>query len=122
VSEPARILIKPITLGDRGQRYRVTYLDSIIVESTRNPEFDACRALLVLGVTGRLEIFRIDRSVPDAILDIERGAKLTTEEGDRQTLRIVRWKPHTGEASQSTIISGRPSSRTADRELAATQA
>jgi hypothetical protein len=113
------IEIEATTLGDRGQRYRVTYLGNVIVESTRNPEFDACRALLTMGVTGRLEVWRIGSSAPDARLDIERGAKLTTEEGDRQTLRIVRWKPHTGEASRSVIISGRPSPRTADRELAA---
>jgi hypothetical protein len=98
------IVIEPTTLGERGQRYRTTYLGSILVESSRNPEFDACRALLAQGITGHLEIWRAGRSAPDARLDIERGAKLTTEEGDRQTLRIVRWKPHTGEASQNSLF------------------
>jgi len=79
------------TLGDRGQRYRVTYLGGVLLESTRNPEFDPCRALLAQGVTGYLEVWRIGRSAPDAKLDIERGAMLTTEEGDRQTLRVVGW-------------------------------
>jgi hypothetical protein len=116
------IVIEPTTLGERGQRYRVTYLGSVLVESTRNPEFDACRALLAQSITGHLEVWRAGRSAPDARLDIERGAKLTTEEGDRQTLRVVRWKPHAEEVSRSVVVSGRRSSRTAARELAATQA
>jgi hypothetical protein len=29
------IVIEPTTLGERGQRYRVTYLGSVLVESTR---------------------------------------------------------------------------------------
>jgi hypothetical protein len=62
------ILIEPTTIGDRGQRYRVTYLGNIIVESTRNPEFDACRALLTRGITGKLEMWRAGKTHPDVTL------------------------------------------------------
>jgi hypothetical protein len=36
-------------VGERGQRYRVTYSGSVLIEGTLNPEFDACRALLAVG-------------------------------------------------------------------------
>ena len=46
------VVIIPAGLGKRGQQYSVTYLGSLLVESTRNPEFDACRALRARGITG----------------------------------------------------------------------
>jgi hypothetical protein len=74
------IEIEPTALGDRGQRYRVTYLGEVLIESARNPEFDACRALLARGVTGTLQIWRPGKAAPDARLDIQRGAKLTVRD------------------------------------------
>jgi hypothetical protein len=113
------IEIGPTTLGDRGQRYRVTYLGKVLVESTRNPEFDASRALLAWGVTGTLEIWRRGKSAPDARLDIQRGAKLTVHENDTG-LRLARWEPRTGDDAQMAPLSCGGRARTADGELAAT--
>ena len=62
-----RIDIEPIRVGDRGYRYRVTFAGSVLIKNTRNPEYDACRALLAKGVTGRLELacMRNVRSIVD---------------------------------------------------------
>jgi hypothetical protein len=110
---PHSIEIEPTTLGDRGQRYRVTYLGRVLVESTRNPEFDACRALLAQGITGRLLVRRAGRVCADLALDIERGARLTIRETDAAGPRLVRWEPLPGNKVQTTPLSRRVSSRTA---------
>jgi hypothetical protein len=57
------IVIEPTTFGERGQRYRVTYLGGVLVESSRNPEFDARRALLARRITGRMEVRRPGQGV-----------------------------------------------------------
>jgi hypothetical protein len=115
-----KVLIEPTSLGSRGQRYRVSYLGSIIIESSRNPEFDACRALLALGITGTLQVWRPGRTKADMRLDVERGAKLTIRETDEHGPRLVRWEPFSGDRASNVVLSRRVESRTADRELAAT--
>jgi hypothetical protein len=87
------VVITPTNVGNRGQYYRVTYLGRLLVESTRNPEFDACRALFAQGITGKLAVWRRGAAVPCMTLDIERGAGLTTCETDKDGLRLVRWRP-----------------------------
>ena len=59
-----------------GARYRVTYLGATLVESARDPEFEACRALLARGITGTLVTYSPGGSVPRMRVDIEKGAKL----------------------------------------------
>ena len=87
-----RVTIAPTALGERGHRYRVTYADGTLIEGSRVPALDACRALLALGITGKLEVWRPGKEWPDMQLDIERGAQLTVEESDRQAPRFVRWR------------------------------
>jgi hypothetical protein len=53
-----RVELEPIGLTEHGRRYRVTYAGETLVEGRRNPIFDACRALLARGITGRLEVWR----------------------------------------------------------------
>jgi hypothetical protein len=77
-----------------GARYRVTDEEGReLVASTRVPEFDAARALLAKGVTGRLEVWRASATYPAVVLDIERAAGLTVSETDRDGLQIVKWQP-----------------------------
>jgi hypothetical protein len=116
------IEIEPATLGVRGQRYRVTYLGEVLIEGTRNPEFDACRALLAHGITGTLEVWRPGGVAADMRLNIERGAKLTISETDDRGLRPVRWEPFSSDQVSSVVLSGRVEPRTAGRELVATSA
>src|SRR5262245_58911759 len=87
-----RIYLEPARMGERGQRYRVIYDGAVLIESSRNPEFDAGRMLLVRGITGQVEICRPGASFPAMRLDIEKGARLTVDDGD-EGLRFVRWRP-----------------------------
>lgn len=67
---------------------------AVLIEDTWNPEFEACRALVTRGITGRLEVWRADKPYPCLIFpDIEEGARWTVEESDTVGPRIVRWKP-----------------------------
>jgi hypothetical protein len=88
-----RIWIEATGLGASGLRYRVTRNEVTLIESTKNPEFDSARALLAQGIVGQLEVWRRGAGFPAMRLDIEKGAKLTVEEGDREGLRFVRWRP-----------------------------
>jgi hypothetical protein len=45
-------------------RYRVEYLSEVLIESSDDPTFDACRALLALGIRGRLQTPMPDRRMP----------------------------------------------------------
>jgi hypothetical protein len=88
-----RIDIEPLSLGNRGQRYLVRHAGSVLVESSRNPEFDACRLLLVKGITGMLEVWHTGATFAAMRLDIAKGATLTVEDSDRVGPRFARWRP-----------------------------
>src|SRR5262249_35915008 len=104
---PIRIIIEPTTLGDRGQRYLVSYAGERLIESTRNPEYDACRALLAKSITGRLEIWRAGAAFPASSIDIGRGARWTVLETERESPRMVRWRSFLAGESQDGV-SARP--------------
>lgn len=86
-----KILIEPTKLGQKGQRYQVTFEDEVILEDTSNPEYDACRVLLSRGITGRLETWRRNLSYPCLILDIARAAKLTVKDNNSGTPVICKY-------------------------------
>ena len=87
-----RIDIEPLGLGEMGRRYLVRHAGEVLVERSRNPEFDACRALLARGITGRLEAWHQGASYPSMRLDIEKAAKLTVKDGDGGT-GFAGWTP-----------------------------
>ena len=112
-----RVEIEKANLTEHGQRYRVAFTGETLVEGRRNPIFDACRALLARGITGRLEVWRRGKTSADMQLDIEKGAGLRIEEGDRQSLKLRRWAPMpvsqgrgdpTAATSRSTVLGTRP--------------
>ena len=103
-----KISIEPTNIrGARGQQYRVIYNDAILIEDTRNPEYEACRMLLAMGINGMLETWRPDRQAPCLRLDIGRGANLTVEEGQRVGPRLRRWVAHPDAANLEAISCSR---------------
>jgi len=112
-----RIDIEPIGLGQRGQLYLVSYGGAVLVERSRNPEFDACRALLEQGATGRLEVWRRGTTCPALRLDIETGARLTVEESLAIGPRFARWQPRSEDLASNDLSSSDVSPRTAAGEL-----
>lgn len=75
-------------------RFRVTYLGKTLFESARDPEFEACRALLARGVTGTLVTYSPGSSVPRMRIDIAKGAQLMTIDNAEDGPRIGRYRPH----------------------------
>ena len=70
-----RIVIEPTGVrGERGCRYRVLYGGEIMIWDTWNPEYDAARALVANGVTGKVEVWREGKVA--STMDIEGAAKL----------------------------------------------
>jgi hypothetical protein len=97
------ITIEPISMGQRGMRYRVSYAGEILLEG-RDPELAACRALLARGITGRLEVWRPGTAFPSMRIDIARAAQLTAEEGFSVGPRFRRWTPTNWDAVSSCDI------------------
>jgi hypothetical protein len=87
------------------------YAGETLVEGRRNPIFDACRALLARGITGRLEVWRRGKTSADMQLDIEKGAALAIEQSDKKSIRLRRWVPMPVSCSQgeaTAVISRAP--------------
>jgi len=74
--------LHPLRAGGRaGYAYSVILDGKLLVERCRDPECDAARALLAMGHTGKLVLCDGKTGKPRTIIDIERAAKLSTEEG-----------------------------------------
>ncbi|MGE0854419.1 MAG: hypothetical protein AB7O44_33295 [Hyphomicrobiaceae bacterium] len=114
-----RIEIEPVGLGDRGHRYRATHEGSVLIDGSRHPEFDACRALLARGIRGKLEVWRKGAAFPAMVLDIEAGARLTVAETEAAGPRFVRWKPFSVDDDQNAVLSSTGQARTAVSHLEA---
>ncbi len=86
--------IERIGFTSTGARWRVTSQSGeVLVERSRNPEFDACRSLLAAGFKGSLEVWHQSGGHPGLVLDIEQGAKLTVTDPDSGRPRFVPWVP-----------------------------
>jgi hypothetical protein len=98
----------------------VTHNGVTLIESTKNPEFDSARALLARGIVGQVEVWRHGASFPSMRLDIEKAARLTAKEGDRDGLRFARWHPHPEEVGENAVSCRPVESRTAGDKAPAT--
>ena len=67
--------------GRTGYIYSVICEGQLLVERSRDPECDAARALVAKGITGELTLLDGKTGRPRTIINIERAAKLTAEEG-----------------------------------------
>ena len=85
--------VRPTRLGERGQRYRVAHAGGILIGNSPTPVFDTCRALLALGMKGKLHVWRPEKDRADMQLDIERGAGLAIRETATESLRLMPWHP-----------------------------
>lgn len=70
--------------------YTVWYNGSVLIEHSRNPEFDACRTLLEKGITGRLITRHRGSNIISFVLDIQKAAELTVLEG-KTSPRFSKW-------------------------------
>ena len=78
--------------GPKGYLYAVLERDVLILTSL-NPEFDACRVLAAAGRQGKVRFWRPDRPTHDSEFDIQRAAKFTVRENAKHAPRIVKYVP-----------------------------
>ncbi len=67
----------------RCHTHSVVFRGKLLVQHSRDPECDAARALLAKGFTGKFTLLDGKTGKPRTVIDIERAARLTTEEGPR---------------------------------------
>jgi hypothetical protein len=73
--------LHPRWIGGRaGYVYSVVFDGKLLVERSRDPECDAARALVAIGLTGKLTLCDGKTGVPRTIINIEKAARLTVEE------------------------------------------
>jgi hypothetical protein len=82
--------LHPIFVPKVGYRYSVIFRGKLLVERSRDPECDAARALLAMRFTGKITMLDGKTGRPRTIIDIEKTARLTIEEGPRGP-RFVKW-------------------------------
>ena len=107
--------LHPTWLGGRtGYVYSVIYGGELLVDRSRDPEFDAARALMARGIiTGKLTLCDGKTGVPRSVIDIEQAAKLATSEGQHR-LRFVKWTPMPTDLKAQQSGDGEPSSPESD--------
>ncbi|WJH41237.1 hypothetical protein N7E02_12410 [Aliirhizobium terrae] len=94
-----KIFIQPTSLDQRGQNYSVSFEGEIIIDKTRNPSADACRRLVALGHSGRLEVWGIGEPFARLIIrDIETAAALTISETTGHGPRVATYQPFNASA------------------------
>jgi hypothetical protein len=71
--------------------YSVSFLGEMIVENSKVAELDAAGVLLSRGFTGKLTFLDSTTSRPRLVINIEKAAKLTAEEGPSGP-RFVKWR------------------------------
>ncbi len=91
---PHRIVVRPLKGFACGMWYWVEYDHLPLIARTRNPEHDACRALVSKGHRGRLETWDGIRPHPLLIIgDIEKAALFTVAENASHGPKVVRYRP-----------------------------
>ena len=73
--------LHPIKPKKGGEVYSVIFRGKLLVERSKEPEFDAARALLGKGITGKLTLLDGKTGKPRIVIDIEQLAQLCVKEG-----------------------------------------
>ena len=96
-----RARLHPLWIGGRtGYAYSVICRGELIVDRSRDPECDAARALLARGYTGKLTMLDGKTGIPRTIINIEKTALLTAEEGPCAP-RLRKYRERCGNAGTS---------------------
>ncbi len=89
-----KIFIQPTSLDRLGQNYSVSFEGQTIIAKTRNPSADACRRLVALGHSGRLEVWGSGEPYARLFIrDIETAAGLTIAENTAHGPRVAAYQP-----------------------------
>lgn len=76
----------------KGTKYRTYYKGKILCKGCYSPEYDSCRALSTLGLTGNVVfLWSGNANYASRIVDIGKGALLTTKETIAKTVHVTKW-------------------------------
>lgn len=85
MSEIKGVMLKarlhPTWVSGVGYRYSVIFQGKLLVDRSRDAACDAARVLRARGITGKLAMLDGKTGRPRMMVDIERAARLTVEEG-----------------------------------------
>jgi hypothetical protein len=98
------VLIEPVRTSGQ-KRFRVLYGGLILCQRARDPEHEAARKLVELGITGRMETFFGGK--PSMVIDIEAAAALCVIECATEGPRIGRWKAYLATDAQDASLRSR---------------
>jgi hypothetical protein len=94
--------IHPHWVGGRsGYAWSVIYDGELLVSRSTTPEFDAARALMAKGITGKLTLLDGKTGRPRLTLDIEKCARLTIREDRHRGPCFMPWIPMPSDAQES---------------------
>jgi hypothetical protein len=85
----------PLQLGKR-QTHSVWWEGKLLLAASRDPEFDACRALQALGLAGKLRVRWDGETAHSMLISIEWGAAKRTAEGSAYGPAVSKWEPFKG--------------------------
>ena len=106
-----RIYIKVQRYTKRGPVYqaRLGSTDGpVVVNSSLEPLFAASRALIVLGITGRVEMWDGELPYPRMSGDVAKLARLTVREDDKTPPTLCRWKPFLAATGKQKVAKSDP--------------
>lgn len=83
----------PLKLGQSRQYWKVEYEGEVLIPSSTDPEFAACRILKERGKTGKVRTRHRLSPHYAMVIPIEFGAQKATMEGSRATVRIGNYAP-----------------------------
>jgi hypothetical protein len=74
----------------RGQLYAVVHNGQVLIPESYDPELDACRMLLDMGLTGKLTTYRGHMAC--MILDIEKAAQVSVRDNHSGTPVFIKYR------------------------------
>lgn len=99
------ILLAPVRVYRNAKEYAsgfkwdVVFDCQVLLKASRNPEFEACRALAKMGLAGKLATYHGDK--PGMVFDIEKAAKVTISEIRAHGPRFALYKPFPSDLTAS---------------------
>jgi hypothetical protein len=88
------------------QKWNATLRDEPLLTRVRDPEHDACRALLARGITGKVTFVHKATGMAGLSMDIEKGSGLTVRENtDTGRPRVTKFQPFPDSGSSPASVS-----------------
>lgn len=76
-----------------GQRFCVMLDDDVLIASARDPEHEAARKLLDMGITGKMLAKWADSPIVSFVMDIEQAASRSVADPPRGAMAVRNWAP-----------------------------